>query len=218
MSASVISVHTGRIAPLGAEGEPSGFVKLARTGAVAVNEVGLEGDEIADLSVHGGPDKAVYGYGADHYPHWAAEHPGHAALFGPGIMGENLAITGLAEGDICVGDVHAIGDVLLQACQPRQPCFKLALRFDDSMMVRAMVKNRRSGWYYRVLRGGAVRAGDAVTLATRPNPDFPFARLVEIVYARDPSRDELARMAAMNGLARQWIVQAKMALRALDQG
>jgi len=218
VTATVISVHTGKVAPLGPEGEPSGFVKQARGGAVAVNEIGLDGDEIADLSVHGGPDKAVYGYGTDHYPHWATEHPGHAALFGPGVMGENLAIAGMTEDDICVGDVHAIGDVLLQACQPRQPCFKLALRFDDPRMVRAMVKSGRSGWYYRVLRGGAMRAGDAVTLATRPNPDFPFSRLVEIVYARDPSREELTRMAAMEGLARQWIVQAKLALRALGQG
>ena len=66
------------------------------------------------------------------------------------------------------------------------------------------------------LQPGAVAAGDAVMLQTRPNPDFPFSRLVEIVYARDPSREELTRMAAMDGLARQWIVQAKMALRAPD--
>jgi MOSC domain-containing protein YiiM len=132
-------------------------------------------------------------------------------------MGENLAIAGMAEEDICVGDVHRVGSALLQACQPRQPCFKLALRFDDPLMVKAMVKTRRSGWYYRVLRPGALAAGDAVTLESRPNPDFSFFRLVEIVYARDPSRDELVRMAGMDGLARQWTVQAKMALRALDQ-
>ena len=217
MNPSIISVHTGRIAPLGEDGVPSGFVKRARDGAVVVDENGLDGDEIADLSVHGGPDKAVYGYAAGHYPVWAAEQPRHAAQFGPGIMGENLAIAGMTENDICVGDVHRVSGVLLQACQPRQPCFKLALRFDDPLMVKAMVKTRRSGWYYRVLQGGAVTAGDAVTLAQRPNPDFPFSRLVEIVYARDPSRDELARMAAMDGLARQWVAQAKLALRALDQ-
>jgi MOSC domain-containing protein YiiM len=217
VSALVISVHTGKIAPLGPDGEPSGFVKQPRIGSVAVGEIGLEGDEIADLSVHGGPDKAVYGYAAGHYPVWAAEQPRHATQFGPGVMGENLAIAGMTEEDICVGDIHRVGSALLQACQPRQPCFKLALRFDDPMMVKAMVKTRRSGWYYRVLQPGALAAGDAVTLESRPNPDFPFPRMVEIVYARDPSRDELVRMAAMDGLARQWVVQAKMALRALDQ-
>jgi MOSC domain-containing protein YiiM len=218
MTASLAAVHTGKVSALGPDGVPSGFVKQARTGAVMAGALGLEGDEIADLSVHGGPDKAVYGYGLDHYPAWAAELPRHAARFGPGAMGENLAIAGMTEADICVGDVHAIGEALLQACQPRQPCFKLALRFDDPMMVKAMVKSRRSGWYYRVLRPGAIRAGDAVRLAARPNPDFAFARLVEIVYARDPSRDELERMAAMEGLARQWVAQASTALEAPDRG
>ena len=132
MMAAILSVHTGKVAPLGPDGEPSGFVKQRRDGAVAVGALGLDGDAQADLSVHGGPEKAVYAY--------AADHPQHAALFAPGVMGENLAIAGMTEADVCVGDIHRIGSVLLQACQPRQPCFKLGLRFDDAMMVKAMVK------------------------------------------------------------------------------
>jgi MOSC domain-containing protein YiiM len=213
MSARLVSVHTGKIAPLGPDGVPSGFVKPARAGSVAVTGTGLAGDEIADLSVHGGPDKAVYGYGADHYPRWAAEQQRHAAHFAPGAMGENLAVAGVTEADICVGDVHEIGTVLLQACQPRQPCFKLALRFGDPRMVKAMVKSERSGWYYRVLRPGRLEAGDAVRLVERPHPDFPFARLVAIVYRKEPAQAELEKMAAMQGLARQWQVQARLALR-----
>jgi MOSC domain-containing protein YiiM len=213
MSASLVSVHTGKVAPLGPEGVPSGFVKLARQGAVTVGSEGLDGDAQADLSVHGGPDKAVYGYAADHYPRWAADHPGHAALFAPGVMGENLAIAGLDETALCVGDVHRIGSALLQVCQPRQPCFKLGLRFNDPLMVKAMVRSERSGWYYRVLQTGELRAGDAVTLHDRPHPDFPFSRLVTIVYRRNPSPDELARMAELDGLARQWRVKARQTLR-----
>jgi MOSC domain-containing protein YiiM len=216
MSASLLSVHTGKVAPLGPEGVPSGFVKLARRGTVAAGPEGLDGDAQADLSVHGGPDKAVYGYAADHYPRWAAEHPEHAGKFAPGVMGENLAVTGMDEAALCVGDIHQVGTALLQVCQPRQPCSKLALRFDDPLMVRAMVQNRRSGWYYRVLAPGELRAGDAVTLVERPHPDFAFARLVEIVYRRNPTPDELARMAQMEGLARQWRAQAKQALRTLS--
>ena len=213
MSASLLSVHTGKVAPLGPEGVPSGFVKLARPNAVAVRPEGLEGDAQADLSVHGGPDKAVYGYAADHYPRWAAEHPPHAARFAPGAMGENLAIAGLDESALCVGDIHRIGTALLQVCQPRQPCFKLGLRFEDPMMVRAMVQNRRSGWYYRVLEHGRLQAGDTVMLQERPHPDFAFTRLVEIVYRRNPTPDELERMAGLDGLARQWRAQALRSLR-----
>lgn len=216
MSVILLSVHTGKVAPLGPDGEPSGFVKTRRDGAVEVRELGLEGDEQADLSVHGGPDKAVYAYAAAHYPGWAADHPKHAALFGPGVMGENLAVTGMAETDICVGDIHRIGSALLQACQPRQPCFKLALRFGDPLMVKVMVKNERSGWYYRVVQPGRITAGDAVMLEERPNPGFAFTRLVSLVYRRNPTREELEAMSHMEGLARQWRLQAAQALRQSD--
>ena len=216
MIATLLSIHTGKVAPLGPESEPSGFVKHRRDGAVVVRELGLEGDEQADLSVHGGPDKAVYAYAAAHYPGWAADHPRHAVLFAPGVMGENLAVSGMTEADICVGDIHRIGTALLQACQPRQPCFKLGLQFGDPLMVKAMVRNERAGWYYRVLQPGALRAGEAVTLQDRPHPDFSFARLVTIVYRREPTRDELVRMAEMEGLARQWRIKAQQALREMS--
>jgi MOSC domain-containing protein YiiM len=124
--------------------------------------------------------------------------------FRAGAMGENLTISGMDETHLCVGDIHAIGSALLQACQPRQPCFKIALLHDNILMPKAMVKSGFSGWYYRVIRPGAIRAGDAVTLAERPHPDFPFPRLVEIVNRGHATRDELVRMSRMSGLARQW--------------
>lgn len=97
----------------------------------------VAGDTPADLCVHGGPDKVVHGYSADHYPAWRSEFARLAALFDNGSAGETLAITGLKESDLCVGDVHAVGGTLLQVCQPRQPCFKFALRFDNNLDGRA---------------------------------------------------------------------------------
>ncbi|MEI7607693.1 MAG: MOSC domain-containing protein [Rhodospirillaceae bacterium] len=160
----VVSVHVGRVSPLGPNGEPSGFIKHAVAGPVSVGQLGLTGDEQADLRVHGGPDKAVYGYATSHYAAWTAEFPQHEALFVPGGLGENLAIAGMDETDICVGDVHAASSGLLQVCQPRKPCFKLALRFENNRLPKAMLRSGRSGWYYRVLQTGTVSAGDAVTL------------------------------------------------------
>jgi MOSC domain-containing protein YiiM len=203
-AASVLSVQTGRAAPLGPERVPSGFVKTARAGPVAVTALGLDGDEQADLTVHGGPEKAVYGYAASRYPVWQREFPALADRFTGGAMGENLTIAGMDESDICVGDVHAIGSALLQVCQPRQPCFKFALRHANKHLPKAMVRLGFSGWYYRVLRPGALAAGDALVLHARPNPDFFFARLTEIVYRGEASRDELHRMANMLELASQW--------------
>src|SRR5438046_10758 len=98
--ALLLSIQTGRTAPLGPDQVPSAFVKAARDGAVAVTPLGLEGDEQADLTVHGGSDKAVYAYAAAHFPVWAKAFP-HLRFTG-GAMGENLTVAGLEEKDICV--------------------------------------------------------------------------------------------------------------------
>ncbi|HEY2009498.1 MAG TPA: MOSC domain-containing protein [Rhizomicrobium sp.] len=212
MTATLVSVQTGRIAPLGPDQVPSAFVKTPRHGAVEVTLLGLAGDEHADPIAHGGPEKAVYGYAASRYPQWAREFPAMADRFIAGSMGENLTIDGLDESGICVGDVHAIGSALLQVCQPRQPCFKFALRHDNKFLPKAMVRLGLSGWYYRVLSQGQLKAGDALALTERPNPDFPFARLTEIIYRGGASEDELYRMTTMPGLASQWRDHARQLL------
>lgn len=199
----VQAVLAGRIALLGGEVE-SAFVKSRIAGPCRVGPEGLAGDEQADRTVHGGPDKAVYAYPVDHYADWCREFPEHADLWGPGALGENLAIGGLTETDVCPGDVHRIGSVLLQVCQPRQPCFKLALRFGNRVLPRAMLETGRSGWYYRVLQTGQVEAGDTVVLVERPNPDFPFDRLARLRADKTPERALLERMCTLEGLAKGW--------------
>lgn len=200
----IASIHVGKIAPLGSEGVPSGFVKHPVAGPVRVTPSGILGDEQADLSVHGGPEKAVYGYAASHYTAWRREYPQHSLLLIPGGFGENLAFDGLSESDLCVGDIHGIGSARLQVCQPRQPCFKLALRFDDKHLPKAMIRNGRAGWYYRVLEPGVVNPGDRVEILARLNPTFPFTRLVELITRGKASTAELEQMRDMPGLAQDW--------------
>ncbi|MDH7972701.1 MOSC domain-containing protein [Sphingomonas sp. AR_OL41] len=212
MIARIASLQVGKIAPLGPDAVPSGFIKQAVAGPVAVGPLGLDRDAQADLSVHGGPEKAVYGYAASHYPVWAADFPTLAERFVPGSMGENLTIAGIDESDLCVGDVHAIGTALLQLCQPRQPCFKLALALGEARLGKAMVRSGRSGWYYRVLRGGSIAPGDTIALAERPTPDFPFPRLVEIVNRGGASLAELQALATMPGVASRIAAKARDAL------
>ena len=211
-AATLLSIQIGRIAPLGPDGVPSGFVKSAVDGPIEVTFLGLAGDEQADLTVHGGADKALYAYPAAHHRAWAEDYPRHAARFVAGGVGENLTIEGWTEADLCVGDVHRIGTAHLQVCQPRQPCFKFSLHFDDNKLPKAMVGNGRAGWYYRVIERGTIRAGDAVTLVDRPNPGFGFERLVEIVNFGGALTDEHAAMAEMTGLASRLRVRAKAAL------
>jgi MOSC domain-containing protein YiiM len=209
----VASIHVGKVAPLGPEGVPSGFVKHRVYTAVDVTPLGIVGDEQADLRVHGGPDKAVYGYASAHYAAWRREYPQHADLLIAGGLGENLSIVGITEAALCVGDVHGIGTTRLQVCQPRQPCFKFALRFGDVLMPRAMVRNGRSGWYYRILTPGVIAQGDRVIVLERPNPDFAFTRLVELITRRDATIDEWQRMQSMQGLALDWQRRAAEVLK-----
>jgi MOSC domain-containing protein YiiM len=200
----IASIHVGKIAPLGSESVPSGFVKHAVIGPVRVTSSGIVGDEQADLSVHGGPDKAVYGYAASHYPTWRGEYPQHSLLLVPGGFGENLAIDGLSESDLCVGDIHGIGSTRMQVCQPREPCFKLALRFNDKYLPKAFTRSGRAGWYYRILEPGFVSPGDRVKLLDRLNPTFPFTRLVELIIRGKATMAELEQMRDMPGLAQKW--------------
>src|SRR5450631_4197048 len=175
-SARIVSVQTGRVAPLGPRRVPSGFVKHGVNGPVHAGTFGLEGDEQADLTVHGGPDKAVYGYALSSYSIWLRDFSQHGALLIPGGLGENVTIEGLDETTVCIGDIVRVGTVVLQVSQPRQPCFKFALRFNDKHLPRAMMRNGLCGWYYRVLEPGTLGAGDAMTLQARPNPGWPVAR------------------------------------------
>jgi MOSC domain-containing protein YiiM len=201
---TVLSVQVGDVAPLGPDCVLSGIVKRPVHGPIRVGRFNLEGDKQADLRVHGGPDKAVYAYAASRYPEWLADFPEHRERLAYGAFGENLTIGGMSETDICAGDVHAIGSSRLQVSQPRQPCFKFALRFADNRMPRAMVKSGRSGWYYRVLEEGVLKAGDGIRVIDRPHPDLPFERLVEIVYRGEGSPEEYAIIARSAGVA-QWL-------------
>lgn len=201
MIARIASIQIGRIAPLGPECVPSAFIKRAVTGPIMAGALGLDGDHQADLSVHGGPEKAVYAYPATRYRDWAAAFPDLAPRFVAGAMGENLTVDGMTEDDLCVGDMHAIGDALLQVCQPRQPCFKLALALGEPRLAKHMVRTGHSGWYYRVLREGPIAAGDQLVPAERPNPDFAFSRLVTIVNRGGATLPELHDLAVMPGLA-----------------
>ena len=193
----VKSVQIGRTAPLGPQAVPSGFVKRPVSGAVDVARTGILGDEQADLRVHGGPEKAVYGYAASRYDAWRANFPQHTVLLVPGGFGENLTIAGCDETTVCLNDIVLIGTCLLQVSQPRQPCFKFALRFADAAMPKAMVRNGYCGWYYRVLETGRLAAGDAVSLEERPHPLWSIDRVNRQIVQRRGTPEDKSEFAAI---------------------
>src|SRR6476469_6361001 len=161
----IASVNVGLPADLETPGGvvPSGIVTRPVAGPVRVGRTNLEGDGQADLTVHGGPDKAVYAYPREHYAAWAAEL-GRDDL-PPGFFGENLTTEGLLEDDVRIGDRLRAGTALFEVSQPRLPCFKLAAHSGEPAIARPMMKTGRTGWYLRVVEEGSVTAGDAIARA-----------------------------------------------------
>ncbi|KAL8392274.1 hypothetical protein RB595_002463 [Gaeumannomyces hyphopodioides] len=182
---TVLEVRTGKMQSFEGINVQTGIFKTPHESAMHVGEMGIEGDE-HDYTFHGGVDKAVHAYCSAHYPSWRAEFPEAAALFAPGAFGENLVLGRMSERNVCIGDVVEVGPELrLQVSLPRQPCFKLNHRFRIKNFAPSTWRLSRTGWYYRVLRPGSVRAGDEVRLVERRHPAWTIERVQEYLH-RDP--------------------------------
>jgi len=183
----------------------TGIFKQPVSGPVHVARLNLEGDGQADLTVHGGPDKAVYAYPAQYYPLWRAELDLPDMTYGG--FGENFTIDGATEKDVCIGDVHRIGTAVLEVSQPRMPCWKLARKWNMTRLPALFVQTGRSGWYYRVREEGTVAAGEHVELVTRTFPQWTIWRTCELTYqsGREPDmRVEAKELLNCPELAEQW--------------
>jgi len=148
----------------------------------------VEGDRQADLSVHGGPKKAIYAYAAEHYSYWTKALPQSPVNFG--MFGENLTVEGMLETGIHIGDLVEIGTARLRVTQPRMPCFKLALRFDRSDMVKLFWKSGLSGVYFSVEQEGVIEAGDEVRTLEQHAGKVSVADVVKL-YKGESSDAEL---------------------------
>jgi MOSC domain-containing protein YiiM len=200
----LLSLRVGGIAPLGPGAVPSAIGKQPVAGRMALTRLGLAGDDQADRRHHGGLDKALHHYPAQHYAAWRDELPERASLFEPGGFGENLSTLGLDEENVCLGDIFRLGSATIQVSQGRQPCWKLNLRFAVPDMARRVQEQGRAGWYYRVLEEGEVGSEDRLLPLERPHPDWPLARLLRIFYRDTLDRDGLAALAALAVLAPGW--------------
>jgi MOSC domain-containing protein YiiM len=178
----------------------SAIFKESVEGAVWLGRTNLAGDAQADLRVHGGPEKAVLGYSAEHYPDWQRE----LALDLPyGAFGENFTISGQDESSVCVGDSYAVGEGVVQVAQPRQPCSNLARRWHLAELPAQVMKSQRGGWYFRVLQEGNVAAGQEVRLLERPCPDLTIARVFAL-RREGTDRETAAKLSACELLSRGW--------------
>lgn len=215
-------VLAGRInAPLSAnDARPSAIGKTPVVGRVHVGLEGLESDEQADRTVHGGPEKALHHYPHDHYEGWRQELDGEVAracLEQRGAFGENISTTGWTETSVCLGDVIAIGStVRIQVSHGRQPCTKLNARFDCDDMVRRVLTSGRTGWYYRVLEVGSIDVGDEMRLIERPAPTWSLARVFRALFLEARGHPDLGWLSETPLLAPTWSRRARARRDARD--
>lgn len=199
------AVFAGGIRPLPPEGHPSGIFKQAVAGPVLLGPEGLAGDVQADRRVHGGPHKALHQYPAENYALLRDAFPDKADLFVPGSLGENVSARGWDEATVCIGDVFRIGRATVQVSQPRQPCWKINHKFGEEGLMRFVAEHCVAGWYYRVLEGGPIAAGDEFSLIERNPEPVTLRRLWFAHRAHRPDTAELARLGRTPGLSPNWV-------------
>ncbi len=175
--------------------------KAPVNGPVRVSRLNVAGDRQSDLTVHGGADKAVYVYPAEHYDHWRRELQGVDLSWG--AFGENFTTEGLTE-EFRIGDRLRIGSAEFALTQPRMPCYKLAIRFGRPDIVKRFLKSGRTGFYLAVTREGEVSAGDSIQLDARPGASLTVSDIVNLYAADSDNQELLARATRQEGLPESW--------------
>jgi MOSC domain-containing protein YiiM len=200
----VAAVFVGAVAVLAGDSRTSAIVKGAVSGAVQLTAAGLAGDTHADLQAHGGPDKALHLFPAEHYARLLAAFP-TAQHLQPGGLGENITTRGLSEDTVCIGDIFALGTARIQVTQPRTPCWKIDRRTGCEGIAAYIAEHGCTGWHYRVLAPGAISAGDRLAHLERPAGSVPLARFWRTVRTPRPLPAALSQLAAAPGLSPEWV-------------
>ena len=187
----------------------TGVFKDPADGPVTIRKLNLAGDQQADLTVHGGAQKAVYGYPAEHYEYWRKKL--QEVPFSWSKFGENLTTEGLAEDTLCIGDRLRVGSAGLVVTQPHMPCYKLALRFDRDDMIKRFLMSQRSGFYFSVIEEGEVHAGSKVEILSRDSHRVDVVDIVRLNLGQAHDPELLHRAMNVSALPQSW--KAELAVR-----
>ena len=201
---ATVSIFIGQVRGLPETGRPTGMYKTAVHAPIALGVNGFEGDQQADLRVHGGPDKAVHLYPTRHYAKLAAKFDDAAALMQPGSMGENMATPDLDEHDVRLGDIWQLGSALIQVCQPRNPCWKIEERFGADGMALFIDQHLLTGWYWRVLQPGVVNPTDTLVLHEAASHAPTLHQAMTLWREHRPDLAALSALAETPGIAKVW--------------
>ena len=200
----IISVNVGLPREVLWQGKrvTTGIFKDRVEGPVSLRTLNLEGDQQADLSVHGGVDKAVYAYPSEHYGFWRAELPGVDLPWG--MFGENLTTEGLLEESVYIGDRFQIGDAEVLVTEPRMPCFKLGLKFGRADMIKRFLASRRTGFYFAVTREGMIGIGNVLELIGREQEAISVADVTRLYGFEKDDVKTLRRALEVEALPQSW--------------
>ncbi|MFA5328265.1 MAG: MOSC domain-containing protein [Prolixibacteraceae bacterium] len=190
----IISTNIAKLTTIEWRGQTveTGIYKYAVEVPVFLGSEDVENDHVIDRRYHGGPDKACYLYSADHYAFWKNKYPNQDWLWG--MFGENLTVGGLNESEVRIGDRFQIGEAVVQVSQPRQPCFKLGVRFGTQQIVDDFWVSSFPGVYVRVLTSGAVQSGDEMKLLSR-NPESLTVSQVFSIFRLERNNQKLMESA-----------------------
>ena len=177
-------------------------------GTLAIRQLNLAGDQQADLTVHGGPAKAIYAYPVEHYEYWRKQLPD--VSFSWGVFGENLTTEGLSEDTLCIGDIVRAGSAILQVTQPRMPCYKLELRFNRDDMIKRFLVSGRSGFYFSVIEPGDVGLGSQVEVLDRDTNNVTISDILRLYLGQTPDPELLRRMTNVTSLPDNWKTQLQL--------
>ena len=197
-----VNVSKPKIITYGGRSVTTGIFKEPVAGRVMVKKLNLEGDGQADLTVHGGVDKAVYVYDLDSYSYWERELGRDDLTYGH--FGENLTVEGLPDDRVQIGDIFRVGEALMEVSQPRVPCFKLELKMEMPGFSRQFLASGRLGFYFRVLEEGEICAGDTIE-RVKPGPEQMSVReTAHLLYFDYDNLDRLQRALRIPALSESW--------------
>jgi MOSC domain-containing protein YiiM len=201
MSMKIISLNTGLPREVMWHGisVSTGIYKEPVEGRVAVRKLNLDGDRQADLTVHGGEQKAVYCYPSEHYSYWKRELPGRELPMA--VFGENFTTEGLLEDAVHLGDRFAVGSAEFVVTQPRLPCYKLGIRFQDGGMVKRFLASGRTGFYLAVTWEGEVGAGDQIMVTARDPNAVAISEITRLYVANRYAEEDVMAVRRALGVA-----------------
>ncbi|WP_299199986.1 MOSC domain-containing protein [uncultured Amphritea sp.] len=204
LSLPVEGIYIGQLSTIGPAETATGIFKTLSEAPHEISELGLSGDIQVDKRVHGGPEKAIYHYPAEHYALLQEALPHLCDSFVAGSIGENISTHGLLDTEVHIGDTFRLGSAIVQVSQPRRPCWKVNQKYGNAHIASLIMSQAISGWYYRILEPGQLTIGDSIECLDRLDNSVAVADIWEIFMDRLERKMGREPLPTIPGLSDEW--------------